>query len=80
MRLGNGCNVIPWACEWKRVELFLFIVRRRRIPQPFCISPHLVRDSDCALRRVRGLGVCLPDGFKAIFSVYYILLILEKLF
>ncbi len=24
VRVGNGCNVIPWACEWKRVELCLF--------------------------------------------------------
>jgi hypothetical protein len=24
VRVGNGCNVIPWTCVWKRVELLLF--------------------------------------------------------
>ena len=24
VRVGNGCNVCPWAREWKWVELFVF--------------------------------------------------------
>ncbi len=33
VRVGSGCNVIPWAREWKRVELVLLVVRGHgRVP------------------------------------------------